>query len=1036
VIKETLPPGETILTYPLMGKARRGGNIILIDNKLNYEVGIVDPKESRFSLVYETGKTRDLKNKLKAAWIYTKTAGTQTATNFGPEFTKLFLAGYYPIAYELATAYHKGPLALKEQLDSLAHPIGYVGLASFMVANRITTSVLNDMKFKEIPISIQFKIQDAIKNSPRPFGTNFKDYRTDFNPITKRKIVDFLPINMMGMAVGMFANHVVSDTYNALKTCFFRPPLDKNNPQQALLQEQQQDEACDSVIEEITFESYSSTIVSLLASAGIAGAAMETASIAADKAVGAAHRAFIGNPNYTKTLFLGGTILSRLNQAGGIALGFRWTYKKLLKGLTGMGLFFMVDSWINEPIRDTIGNFIRSKQDFVDLESAILPKIDDIQVAVKQKELKLPQTINLKDKLSELAKAMKMWRKFKLGSIQHSHAQWIAKTENVRLLSNLTEDFYKNFLYDLYVQQKKREIKKNPKNFSDLDQEMANQKLTLLDQKFSFFGLLPFNVFLKDNSSVLRYLNPNKLEGRNLFDLYSQSIENSSTFFNDEWSPRWIEKYQYNVLFDASHVLELRSLAMPPGSKARKILAEFALALSKNSWSRSGIEKTKYDISVEKFIRYVNGLEQYHYSSGDAPTDAFLIHLYKQIGRPQILDKFGMAFSPVYFHNTKKLKEFSTSQIKIWSGLLKDLKNSRITDFLIYSMACGPNVNEKVDQFISRPTMFGYDVLYDSFNPPRIVGEGVTFDICLDDQHKSSERLKLPQILYEMYSGKIKAQYSSGKILEFDGIYSAIIQNLRSDILNYVNYKSTRIESFDIWSYNRFDIWWTQFTKTKLDIIQSDYKKEYGKLANMFLDNLYEPNKISDFSAGRYVSHGYLRALYQEIRFYGYILGLEASQNWKSEFMKDFKHARSLFGDFATSGLSSKSENVFNFQAQIEQVIYLIDQFFTKIKAEQYGPGKFKIKSEITNKNLKLFVKQIEVIKNEIDLQFSKNKLADSDIVQMSSRQIQINLKEIKEILLILSMMDWDKWEEIESTFKKMEEEFKMPGLNGEIFTQ
>lgn len=36
-------------------------------------------------------------------------------------------------------------------------------------------------------------------------------------------------------------------------------------------------------------------------------------------------------------------------------------------------------------------------------------------------------------------------------------------------------------------------------------------------------------------------------------------------------------------------------------------------------------------------------------------------------------------------------------------------------------MACGPNVNEKVNQFISRPTMFGYDVLYDSFNPPRIV---------------------------------------------------------------------------------------------------------------------------------------------------------------------------------------------------------------------------------------------------------------------------------------------------------------------------
>lgn len=190
------------------------------------------------------------------------------------------MAGYYPIAFELATAYHKGPLALKEQLDSLAHPIGYIGLASFMVANRITTNVLNDMKFNEIPISVQLKIQDAIKNSPRHFGTNFKDYRSDFNPKFKRKIVDFLPINMMGMAVGMFANHVVSDTYNALKTCYFRPPINKNNPQDALLQEKLQDDACDSVIEEITFESYSSTIVSLLASAGIVGAAKETASFA------------------------------------------------------------------------------------------------------------------------------------------------------------------------------------------------------------------------------------------------------------------------------------------------------------------------------------------------------------------------------------------------------------------------------------------------------------------------------------------------------------------------------------------------------------------------------------------------------------------------------------------------------------------------------------------------------------------------------------------------------------------------------------
>lgn len=246
-----------------------------------------------------------------------------------------------------------------------------------------------------------------------------------------------------------------------------------------------------------------------------------------------------------------------------------------------MGAFFLVDSWINEPIRDTIGNFIRSKQDFVDLESAILPKIDAIQVAVKQKELKLPQTMSLKDKLTELTKAMKMWRKFKLGTLQNSHAQWVAKTENVRLLSNLTEDFYKNFLYDIYIQQKKREIKKDAKSFSNVDRELFDQSFTLLDQKYSFFGLLPVNIFDSKNQPDLRYANLNLLKDRNIFDFYSQSISESSTFKNDEWSPRWIEKYQYNVLFDASLALKMQTFDLPQGSKERKILEEFAQALSK-----------------------------------------------------------------------------------------------------------------------------------------------------------------------------------------------------------------------------------------------------------------------------------------------------------------------------------------------------------------------------------------------------------------------------------------------------------------------
>lgn len=275
-----------------------------------------------------------------------------------------------------------------------------------------------------------------------------------------------------------------------------------------------------------------------------------------------------------------------------------------------------------------------------------------------------------------------------------------------------------------------------------------------------------------------------------------------------------------------------------------------------------------------------------------------------------------------------------------------------------------------------------------------------------------------------MYSTKITAKYSNGNTREFDGIYAAIVQNLRADILSFVNIEDKFLLTISNWYVKGFYSWWDR-SKTKLDVIQSDYKKEYGKLVDMFKDYLYVPNKLGEFSSGSVISHGYLRAIYQEIRFYSYILGLEASQNWKSESMKNYKLTRELFKDFAVSTISYKSENVLPFQVQVDQAISLIHNLFTNIQAiEIQNPqksGEYTIVSKIEESDLTNLVQQIELIKSEIDLQFANNKLASSEIVEMSSKQIQTNLIEIKQLLLIMSLMDWKKWKRNEAPFKEME---------------
>lgn len=1013
VIKTTVGEGNTILSYPLVGKARRGGNILLIDKSLNYEIGIVDPKDERFSSVYKTAKVSDLKYKLMAGLTHTKIAAKETRLHFGTEFTKLFIAGYYPIALELATAYHKGPLALKEQLDSLSHPIGYIGLASFMLANRMTSQVLIDMRTKEIPLSVQYKIQEIMKNDPRQLPAIFKDYRMDMDHKFKRKLVDFLPISQIGMATGMLAQHVVSDTYNILKECFFRPPQKQLNPQQALAQEQRHDMACDQALEEVNLENYSSGVTSLVLSSFISAGIMEGVDKTTSAAGSAAHKALLGNTSYSKVLFVGGALFSRLNAAGNIILGMKWTYQRLLKNMNGMGLFFIVDNIINAPIKDLFGNFLRANQETFDFETSILPKIDRLQDSFSVNKTSQNQTFN--NDIEAFSKSMESWRNFKLRNFQYSHAAWVTKTENVRLFSTVSQDFYHDFLYDLYSQNKKAQYQEN-KEFLQHDAVFASLlslSHTNLDKKFPFFGLNPLNIFNSKDQPQLRYLQPEILETRPLMDLYSSPRKQSDLL---AWNPAWLERYQYNVLFDVSESLQDFALSLSPNSKAQKIILKYAKELSKENWSRSGPEKDKYDESVKGFIRFAQGLEKYSFSLGDSRADTLIKTLYNLIGRPQIIDNYGQGFSRIYLANSQKEMNFSTSQVKIWSGFQKHLRGNHITDYLIYSMACGPRSSSKAEDFVIAPTLFGYDLLYDSFNPPRIVGDNVKFDICLENQKPfEAKRHELPERLNRMYSSKIIVTNSSSTKTEYDGIYAAIVKNLNPDIFqmisagNITDRKNIRYTNWE----RPFDTWWNPTAEKKLEIIRDNYKREYGKVVESLIKDLRSPNKWTESVAEDLVAHGVLPSIKQELRLYGYFLN-----HFSKPATLNNKALRTLFKDFSTDISQIKNPDIAaKISNQIEVSLVLMDNLLKKVRVLKKNEDQYQIQSDLKNEDLKDFDASIEAINAAINEQF-KDDPTHKTTASLLGKKINDKLKQTRFLLLSLSLMDWEKMRIIENNLK------------------
>lgn len=917
--------------------------------------------------------------------------------------------------------YSLNPLLMEQHFKSLSDPIGNISFLAFMIANGYAHHFLDSFNFSErIAKSKAEEIYRNTLSKGAILGKSdeqlLKMAQTySDGPIkTMSKIAYMNLMPQISMTAGSIASHFTGDFLRSLQACT-KTFTESKEIKKQLAETTSQDSAkdhlngqsqdpCDVAWREWTvekkFHTYAPAMASMLLSN--IGAAALTSVVSSEGGFGKAGFAKQGFGLYDA---------AKVGEEAGKAFKFRFMWFNVLPSVTPGGAVFrsikivghifnlalftkldhMIFNWVEDKVLNyNLGNNnIMWKADAFPRKAEILYDILEKERSTKYKVTDANcvndiqnvdcRTNDIEGFLYNYVDSMQRWKDFNKSQALMAHSTWLEMVNEFQSMESFTKKFYGVFIDDLNQAEyfRKNPVLPGPKITADMSKEDQYRAMQKYNEEHG--GVLSMEE-LRNKPPQASYLYyplygvtpaPGDYDQKSWKDLYILN-------------PEMISKLQQQTVHRVAEEFEKYIQTMG--------LESVQFKFEKNNIKNiiTGLKSANMDENGKAILRALYLADD----SSRSPEMAKALYksLLNKLGSPAPLMRQLQGFT--YGFEVSSLFKDLIKDVKIPSfyhnwGQSTRISFNKKTDYLVYHMLCGPDVESK--NFVSSKYMkiLGYETeiphgFQQLFIPPKIVDSSLNLDICNNlFTFKNSN---------ELYSAKITDEQSKGNVAYGSGAFQVLYTKLRKDINDVVYSKPNFGDNKE--AIDGFSTWWEKNIEPKVVSKLVEFKEDYSKVAIKFYQSLRKED--SSLNKG-VVPNSIAWANMQEARVYSMVLAEVIKNNIEDAQLKSFKYPYDLktqpkkiklkqdiitaqrqpyYQDFMAIRNGEKP-NLLNFQIQLEEILRIYNSNLNNFRINKLTKTNGEV---IDSVDTKLEQLKLGAVEKEID---GKMSLIKKDIAAL-----------------------------------------------------